>query len=245
VIVQWGSFVHADGSVAARIEVLPQRAEGNQYHAFILRWTLTGRIDANTQALLVAAIKLLEAAYSQDNQNLTLFQNDGITVAASIVTAATIGGTRVVSGPIYYEDGQRDAEFSTFRRFQIVIEALVSTGTVQLLAWAESVGFKGTGGPRFVMRQPLIQLPQKQPVAQATPIRALQRGRAIGWLDWPAPAPPQWPEHFKEDESEVLYNEPKRYGPPGAPMYVEFETTWSYVFEGAGPFVGRPTLWPQ
>jgi hypothetical protein len=243
-ILGWGNYRHEDGEVAVRIVVTPVRSEGNQYYAYDVRWSLFGHLKAATQAALVTAIAALEAAYSTENKDLVLFQTNGVTAAASLLTAGTIGGTRIVSGPTYPEDGQHDAEFSTFRRYQIEIEARRSTGQAELLAWTESLSFHGTGGPKTAHAQPLVGPPQKQQLAQQTPIRVVQQGRAIGFTDWPTPPPPQWPNDVREDEIDIKYNEPKRYGPPGSPTYVEFEVEWTYPHEGVGPFVGRPNLWP-
>lgn len=241
--LSYGGYIHADAECAVQIQTTPMRNEGNQYYAYRSHWTITGYLEAASQNALIAAITALEAAYSVDGGNLVLLANDLTTVAARLTSANCIGGTRIIEGPSYPEDGQRTAEFSTFRNYRIEVEGLVGTG-VQLLAWTESLSYRGTGGPRFVHRQPIVDLPQKQQVAQATPVRVMQEGRAVGFLDWPVPPSPQWPADVKEDEIEIRFNQPKRYGPPGSPSYREFETTWSYPHEGVGPFAGFPNLWP-
>jgi hypothetical protein len=242
--LRYGNYVHAQNEAAVRLQFIPQRSEGNQYYAYIARWMIGGMLQSDNQNDLIAAIATLEAGYSGDGGDLELIGNDGVTVAASLLSAACIGGTRMV-GPIEYpQDGATDAEFSTFRRYQITVEGLVPTGTVEILAWAESIDFTGTGGPRNVFQQPLVGLPQKQQVAAITPVTVIQHGRAVGLTGYPTPPPPQWPADVKQDEIIIRQLPPKRYGPPGTPAYVEWEIQWVYPHQGLGPFIGFPTPWP-
>lgn len=242
-ILSFGNYAHPDHEAEVRIEVEHLRDQGNQFYAYRERWTISGFLQAADQNSVIAAVAALEAAYFSDNKDLILKGNDGSTVAAQMLTRNAIGGLRVVSGPSYPEG--KGGEFSTYRSYNIAVEGLFSTGTVQVMAWTESLSFRGTGGYRFVHQQPLIGLPVKQQTALLTPIRVLQRGRATGFFGYPPVPPPQWPDAVKQDEIEITKSLPKRYGPPGNPTYVEFDVEWSYPHEGVGPFIGNPTPWPE
>jgi hypothetical protein len=137
------------------------------------------------------------------------------------------------------------AEFSTYRNYQIKIEGtypVPSAPLNTLESYLETLSFTG-GGPRFVHLQPLIGLPQRQQVAQATPFKVAQRGHAVGVYAYPVPPGPIWPIAEHIDQRQIDYEAPKRSGDPIASVYTKWPVSWTYAFEANVPLNGAPTLW--
>jgi hypothetical protein len=239
--VRWGNYLHDDGEVGVAFHKQPLRTEGQLQYGVAETWVISGFLQANNLALLQARIQALEFAYSFNNQTISLLDSLG-NVGRTMAGVTEIGGTQVVDFS-YPEDGRADAEYSTFRRYVIRVEGRyqLPVGNV-LLSWAESVTFVG-GGPRFVHKQPLTGLPQKQYVAQATPFRAVQRGTAVGLKDWPLPPGPVWPADEHTDRRQITPGHPKRSGGAVGLVFTEYPVEWSYEFEASAPLVGQPTLW--
>jgi hypothetical protein len=206
------------------------------------RWDIQGRLQAADQATLSAAITALETAYSVPGQDVGFYFDDGAPTTHLIRSADTIGGVRVVVPPGYPQG--KGAEYSTFRGYAIALEAELADDRAGLLNWHETLGFKG-GGPQFGFLEPINGLPQKQLLKQFTTFRATQSGEAVGYLGYPSPAAPIWPEAEHINQREIRYELPRRSGPPASASYTQFKVTWSYTFEDAGPLVGSPTPWPN
>ncbi len=238
--LKYGSYTHSANEVSVAISRTPRYDEHDRILSMIERWEIDGRLAADTQAALTTAINALEAAYETQGQNVGLYLDDGTTLTSHAITSAdTIGGVRVVEGPSY-PDG-RGAEYSTFRNYRIALEAEtdIAPGNT-LLFWEERIETTGGGG-RFVMLQTLTGSPQKQIVAQATPYRAIQSGRAVGYGAYPLPASPLWPASEHVDQRQVGRRSPRRRGPTGQASYEEWEVVWSYSFEDVAPLIGFPS----
>ena len=244
--LKWGTYVHDEAEVAVAMHVEPLRDQADRYWAYKWKWMIRGVKYATTQAALITALTTLENAYLAEAKDLILYSDyANSTIGSQMLTQNSVGGTRVMGGVHYPEDGQKNAEFSTFRTFEVQVEATFHTGAVDLLAWQESMSYQGTGGPAFVYAEPLTGPPQKQQVKQFTPTSILQQGSAIGRLSWPTPAPPAFP--FDEDLPlrDIQRKTPKRTGLPGLPAYTEFEISWKYVFKAITFFpVAFPMQWP-
>ena len=239
--LQYGSYLHdtADATVTISREAVID--EARRHYAQRERWTVQGVLQAASQSALTTAINSLELAYSRDYLDLKLLDADGALTSHYLRGTNALGGVRVVQGP-QYPDG-KGAEYSTFRRYEIVLESeysLAATPANLVIAWTESISFEG-GGPRFVYRQPLVEFPQRQQVAVATPFRASQRGRALGLISYPVPALPLWPADEHIDQRAVTRDHPQRVGV----FFRHFPITWSYSFESAAPMFGLPTRWPD
>lgn len=243
--LSYGGFAHQDNECEVVIRAEPMRDEAQQYYQFRDTWEIRGFVQATDQAGVIAACTALENAYARDGGDLILLANTppgGI--AAQMLSGVCIGGTRVIRGPVYPEGG--GAQFSNFRTYEITVEGIrPATVPVELLAWHETLAYKGTGGPELAYPEPLTGLPQKQQVKQATTCYCTQTGFAVGFTDWPDPAPPIFPGDEDPKERELIPELPKRYGPPGKAEYREFKVNWKYVFRRIGPFpVTHPTKWP-
>lgn len=243
-ILKYGSYAHALGEATIVITVTPLFNEQRAHYANRERWEIAGFLQAATPQALTAAINTMQAAYGLPDQSLALYLSDGVTLTSHAISAAdTLDGVRVVSGPNFPQG--RGAEYSTFRSYQIIVEADRPLASADpdpysaLLAWEETIVLSG-GGQRFVYLQTLYGLPQKQLVAAATPFRATQQGRAIGLFVYPLAPPPIWPAAEHIDQRKVSRKSPRSFDQERGSS--EFETTWTYSFESEAPLIGNPTI---
>jgi hypothetical protein len=241
--LQYGGYRHVSGEVelSAISKTLLRTPKVGYKFGVKEVWTLKGFLQAPDVPSISAAIAAIEQAYGDDFQTVGLYNDDGSPTAHIMQGANALGGVRVIS--LSYPQGQ-GAEYSTFRSYQLVIE-----GTYQVIAadfllyFSESLSFMG-GGPRFVFRQPINGVPQRQQVAQATPYFARQAGKAVGLLRYPIPPPPIWPFDEHTDKRHVSEKSPTRIGGVGSPVYIEHEVDWDFSFESANPLIAVPTYWP-
>lgn len=239
----YGNFLHPLNEAAVAITRDSLLNEAGLLYGFRETWAVQGFLQQSTQDAVTAQCTLMEAAYARDYLTLTLFANDG-SIARRLPGRTAIGGTRVLSLS-YPDDGLNTAEWSTYRHYQLRLECTYpapGAGTLTLLSFQETLSFTG-GGPRFVHLQPLVGLPQRQQVAEATPFKVTQRGRAVGLLAYPVPPPPIWPAAEHIDQRVIDPESPKRSGDAAGSVYTEWPVSWSYFFEANVPLQGQPTLW--
>lgn len=233
-ILKYGAYAHALGEATIVISTsalaTPRGGKIGQRE----RWEIAGFLQAATQADLTRAIDALKAAYAIDGQELAIYLPDGVTRTSHVLGASR---ARVVSGPSFPEG--RGAEYSTYRSYQIVIEADMPTWAAGAapLVWEESLSFSG-GGARFVYLTTLAGPPQRQRVAQATTFRVTQAGRAIGEVAYPAPSGPLWPAAEHIDQRRIERHSPRQ--PRAGGGWTEYEIAWHYAFESAWPLAGEP-----
>lgn len=237
--VRYGNYSHADNECAVIIGSRHDRTVAGHRKSTVKTYVLRGRLHGSSPSDLTNKIAALEAAYSTDFQSLILY--DGAAPTAHLLdNASSISGVRVVSGPNYPEGD--DAQYTTFRDFEITLEAeYPASPGVGLLAWSETLSFVGTGGPMTVHVPTVFGPPQKQITSAMTPVQVVQSGQAVGWSTWPVAPPPLWPA------AEVL---PRRRFNMAAPKwngqaFTEFPIMWSYEFESAVPLSGLPTPQPN
>lgn len=240
--LKYGNYQHAANEASLVISKETVFSEAGTARGLRERWHIQGRLQAAEQAALTAAIGALQAAYAIQAQDVGFYFDDGQPTSHRIVSAATNGGVRVISPPSFPQ-GQ-GAEYSTFRTYAIALEAEWLDTQASLLSWHETIRFSG-GGPQFGHLEPINGQPVKQLLKQATTFEATQSGEAVGYLAYPVPALPIWPQAEHVNRREIRYDLPRRTGPPSSATYTQFKVSWSYFFEDAGPLVGLPTAWPN
>ena len=240
-ILRYGNYQHALGEASVRILHEALFAPTGQHVATRQRWQIDGVLHGDDPAALTSAIEQLTAAYATADQDLVLLHPDGVTPTAHQLTSAeTLSGVRVTRPPSFPEG--RGAEYTTFRSYTIELEAelpAVGVGDA-LLHFEETLAFRG-GGPRWIMLSTLAGPPVAQIVESATPYHVTQSGRAVGRVNYPAPAAPLWPAALHADQATVTRRLPHRATSAGTAQPTEYETTWHYTFESATPLVGNPT----
>lgn len=241
VVLKYGSYTHALGEVALSITSRPHFNPRGLHDATLERWEISGLLRTDTSAALTTAIDALVAAYAVPEQNLGLYLADGATPTSHLLASAdTLGGTRVVEGPDF--PTSHGGEYSLHRGYRVVVEGLVPlAGTeLDLLLREESITLAG-GGPRFVYLQTITGPPRRQQVAQSTPYRALQAGRAIGRLAYPLTNSPLWPTAEHIDRRQIVRRTPRVVATTAGQSLTDFEIAWQFEFESDVPLVGGPT----
>jgi len=236
--LQYGSYIHDTNEAAVTISRVAQFTDGGLPQGYRETWQIRGILQAATSDLLTVSINRLKLAYLIQDRNLGLFFDNGAPTSHGMLSAQTIGGVRVIEGPSFPVG--EGAEYSTFRSYEITVEAEFRTLLVGLLAWTESIVFGG-GGPRFILQQPLQGMPVRQRVAEATPYTAQQSGAAVGNSSYPVPSAPLWPADEHRDQRRIELGQPRRHGN----RYSEYPISWSYSFEAAAPLIGLPRTWPS
>ncbi len=232
--LRYGSDTRSQHEATVVISVQPNRSARGFIQFTRQTWQITGVLQGDTQALVIAAISTLESAYGADGFNVYLLLDDQSTVAHQLLTANAMGGVQVVSGPSYpVGDG---AELSTFRHYTLTLQADYQNTGVELLDFENKVIQTGNGGPSLVFLETLEGIPQQQIGRQRTTYKATQTGYALGRSLWPAPAPPQFPNALLNDSISVAYTTPKQV----QNQATEYRTEWSYQFESAFALSGTP-----
>lgn len=237
-ILKWGTYAHEIDEAEVTITRTPWLSDKGERVGYDERWQVGGLLLGTSIADLTTKIDTLVTAYSTDQKDLKLLQNDGAsTTSHQLLTATSLGGTRVTSGPSFPE--WRGAEYATMRRFEVTIEARYQdAGAPATLAFVESLSFSG-GGPQVVHLETLTGLPQKQKVRRHTVYHASQSGTAIGRTTWPTVPSAVWPSALV-GKPRITRRSPKRVGPAGQPNLVEFQVDWEYQFESAVRLTGNP-----
>lgn len=238
--LRYGSYTHAQHEAAITIVTDVTRDEFDLPLRATERWSIRGELHGDDQTALLAAMAALEAAYSEDGNDITLLCDDASTVAHRIVSSDTDTGVMVTRRPSYPIGV--GAELSTYRTYEIQVEASydVREDNGAILSYTETLRFSG-GGPRHVLHELRNGVPQLQQVSQATVYTATQSGEALGFNDYVTAPPPYWGAPiFDQPNSSVAYGTPKRKGNGRDVVFREYPTSWTYQFQSASPLVGRP-----
>ena len=173
IYLQYGGYAHDPSDAEVMISREGVTSELGIVYAVRERWNINGRLHANDLPGINAAVESLYEAYSHDRQDIEL-------VGSSHVMRShdTINGTRVAMPPSFPKGN--GAENSTFRSYTLAVEGeFAFSGDGILLSWAETLSFRGVGGPKWGL---LETLNGQWPLQQFTDMSAMfctQRGSAI------------------------------------------------------------------
>ena len=240
--VRYGSYQHQENECEVLIDKSAVLSSAGIPIAHDVRWTINGCLFGDDPSDLTTKIRALEDAYSIPGQSLGLYI-DGTITAHSIPANSSDAGCQVIAGPSYPEGN--GAEYSTFRKYQIVIGATVPVEagkTDNILSFRESLQFSGTGGPLYTFLRTLNGPWQKQMVSQTSTVTCVQSGSAIGYMYYPMAPGPIFPGDEHGDKRQTTRSSPQRMGLNGQ-SYRNFETSWQYVFESVSRLSANPHTW--
>jgi hypothetical protein len=246
-VLAYGSFKHPVGQPKVSFLADAIMNQGEVVVGYKVRVDIMGLIvtqSPNAQADISAQIAAIKAAYSKPNQNVILYLADGVTPSQNVLLAnQTLGGIRVTRAPSFPEGGT--VEYATIRTFSVALEAEVpAAGPNVLWSFKEKLSFVGSGGPIWDIAQPIAGPGIPQIIKLSSPCQAIQRGEAVGYLDYWGPRwnAPKWPLAELQYLREIDMDGPRRIGQ----SYKEFPTTWTYHFKSVLPLAGTATatLWP-
>lgn len=239
--LKYGGYPHTSGEAAFSISRDGQFSPEGVYQGYVERWDISGRLHAADVASLSAAITALQAAYALQGQDIGLYNDDHSPTAHRMLNSQTVGGIRVVRQPSFPES--QGAEYTTFRSYSIGVEGEFLDLESGIVNWTEVVNFEG-GGPVYVHLKPINGVAQKQVSIQNDTFRATQAGSAVGYLGYPNPPAPLWPSDLVRAPA-ISRKTPRRKGPRGSQLFVEYEVSWNYAFESVAPLTGGPTPPPS
>jgi hypothetical protein len=237
----YGSYTHADNELRVQTQRRYNYSTQGPWKSYTETLRLRGQLQGDSTGAVDVLMKALQDGYKIQGKTFS-FLMPGLSTSIYLDNSKAIGGVRVVDGPNFEDDLK--AEFTTYRNYNLTIEADFINTDLQFLAWEESIDFEG-GGPRDLFLQTLKGLPQKQRVADNVTYKAVQRGSAVGYRAYPNPATPLWPLDEHRDQRRSAKKPPKRAGPVGDPYYTEYGIEWEYKFESVTPLAGVPTLQPE
>lgn len=236
--IKYGSLIHDDGKVLM-VSFVSERILTQRGTTERLRKTATirGYVTGSTQLELKAKIAAIEAGYGENNRDFGLYHDDHTVSAHWMPTATSLSGVKVVGG-IRWEVETPAAEYATQRTFSVTLTADYLAGdTDQLIFFTESVTIIGTGGPRRIVLEPVAGPPIQQVVSLQTSVRAIQTGAMVGLTAYQVPSNPLWPQYELFDQRQIKNDSPRRDGTG----FVEYPTSWTYVFHSTTPLFGFPT----
>lgn len=230
---KYGSFVHAAGeALVSSFNVSVERSPRGNPILTKKSMTISGIIDAGSNAELTAKLKELEAAYAKQDQVAGLFHDSGEPTVHYLPNANTLGGVR--SSGVSYPSGE-SIEYVTSRSYSVTLEADYLFED-QVLDFQETLSFTGTCSERWVYLNCLNGPPEKQIVEKVTTQKVTQSGMAMGFRSRPSPPAPLWPESEHKEARQITNTSPKVV----LGVLTDYGIQWSYSFESATPLVGSP-----
>jgi hypothetical protein len=209
---------------------------GGQMYARRISHEVKGVLSGSSSTEITQEMNALITALAVPYKDFILYHDDDSESATTLKNSGSISGV-TVDGPHFIET--RGPQYATLRDFTFTVTAeypLAGTNNF-LLSFSESVTNDG-GGPKFVVLEAVVGLPQKQQVREYTTYTAVQEGSAEGYKTWPTVPPPIWPGDLLHAPM-IRRMSPDKYGKG----YQRFGLSWRYVFASPVPLTGLPHLW--
>lgn len=194
-------------------------------------WTLTGELIASSQDELTVMIRAFETAFNSDFKDLILYDNNGQPSAHALYNKNSSSGVRIVSWSWPDEPGQ----YVISRKYQVSVKADFLQTNPGIVSYVEVIQTRG-GGPKWILKNALKGVGQRQQLNEQTPFYATQQGSAVGYLEYPPVAPPIWKNDIHLDQSSISRKTPTFQNNQA----INWEVTWNYVFESFSPLIGKP-----
>ena len=238
-ILKYGTYSHATNEATIQIAKEPVYSARGYRLGTLERWNVQGVLHADDAAALTTALDALEDAYQTQGKDLVLQTDASVDTQHKIATADTVGGVKVMHFGYPTGDG---AEYTTYRTYEIELEALRNDGeTVLYLEYEESFQTIGTGGPRRILVELLTEPPVEQTINNYTIIRVIQQGRAVGLAGHPPIPSPIYPGAVGSHDNMVSVETPRM---TNRSSQREYPISWAYQMELASaplPYVYLPT----
>lgn len=240
-IFAFGSYKHQDNeaTISTHQDQVPN-GEG-AYSLKRLVFQIRGALISDNQADLTAALLALETAYTQQNVDFVVYQNDGSTPSVHYIQAANCISVRARVLPSYPESA---GEYVYFRKYEIQIEAMMPVNPAEpLISFTETVQLFG-GGAEYYIQEAVQGPPTVIQLKEQTHYAAIQVGSAIGVSGLPALAVPLFPQGMLDPKRQMISPvSPIRETFNGALAYSRFTISWSFFFQSPSPINILPRAW--
>lgn len=222
--IRYGGYEHDTDECSIQIGTQNERSGIGIVQSSVTTVTISGMLQAASVSALTTALRELETAYSVDGRDLGLYTDAGVSTA-HVWIAGQCDSIRVISPPSYpVGDG---AEYTTFRRYQIVIEIRKPVaGGSEVVEWSQRIEEMGDGGPVILWIPCYNGPPVRQEIQPSSTRKIIQSGQAVGRTGYPTPPAPIYPEAVKRDSSRISRESPKMVNPS---RY--FAVQWQYEME--------------
>lgn len=225
---KYGNYIHPYGEInIVNLTVRNVHSGRGQQKHVLFQYYLRGEICADSGPDAISArIYEIEQAYTVEGLNCGLYTDATATTPTSHTLnnnhPNNISGNRVVQRPSFPEGGP--TEYATGRTYSIIIQALFASPESQILEYQESIQYRGTGGPRWHMREFKRGSPRPYITHQRTAQHIVQQGRSLGFNGYLEPAGPILPSFEHQDARLWIPGTPEFHGQ----QYSEWPLQWAY-----------------
>lgn len=207
----------------------------------IVRLDCSGELIYADAATIISKMQAVENAFKQGGDFTYTVGN--VLVHSLRNTADCVSGVQVLNYSFPKGDS---AQFATTRTFSFTLQGKYDVaGNEDIISWQESVEVTGTGGPLWVVVNTIAGVqtlggPLGFFLAPATAQYYHQYGHAVGFSQYPVPAPPlnsTWEFGYKRRITNTS-------GTNQGSQIRFFKTSWSYYFATdprLGTFTNTPT----
>jgi hypothetical protein len=256
---KYGGHTHPAGEVnLVNMEAIGLYTDRNERWATQYRMHITGELCYTGQSNLRPKIEELIAAYTDNDQDATLFESDGTASPHRLINADSITGVKVVHRS-WPSDGPD--EYATVRTFHIVLQATYLDADSGILSFEENVRiFQKAGEQEYRWRigntyTPVANPGGNRPFVINTPalirqtIRpdqwqyVIQEGTLVGLQSYLID---QIPPPLFSEERERGHRRIVSYGAPdwAGRGFIRFPLSWRYeFFLPSEEVVNGPTLY--
>lgn len=221
--LQWGGYRHPDwemnlASYTKRARISPR----GRIISYIYTMRLEGEILATGATDITTRLQQVINAYLAQNQDAK-FYVDGVLTPHQLPNSFSVTGNKVIE----FSHPRGDAaEYAVKRTVAVVLQGEYEDPESQLFDWHETIRWIGDCGPRDDWFAGFVR-PVRQEVCQATTMRIVQSGMAIGWAGYVIPPGPAWP---------LIEHRPLREIDPGTPRFLGqghrlYPIRWTYIHE--------------
>ncbi|WP_339730089.1 hypothetical protein [uncultured Gimesia sp.] len=238
-IFSYGNYQHAENEVTVNINMRGLENQTGYVYGVAETWVITGILQADSLAALLAKQSALQSAYQLQDQNV--LWRSGSDVVYQIQSSQTLYGVRVVNPPSFAQ-GAAPGELVNRRQYQITLEAaylfdIAAGGTIAdpyILDYEQSLSFTGNGGPTFGHLPTITGLHQKQILTESSIVTCQQSGSKVSLNAYAIPDPPleHLADYEKQDRRVFRQGNPRRINN----YVIEYPIFWTYTFERNQPF---------
>lgn len=238
--VKYGSYEHAANESSVQFSHRVNRSRLGYRETVTKTIVIRGKIHGTDPEDVNTNLAALLSAYAADGEDFGLYIEDE---SEDIVTVHFLDNDSSISGvqveAVEFPEAV-NAEFTTYRSYQITATAVYLAAEDGLLEFTETVSFTGTGGPRHVFLETATGPVVKQTVNQNTVYTASQSGSAVGMTSYPTPPAPLWPDDEDVTQRRITTISPTIMGEGN----MRYPISWSYNFVSGSSLSGTPNTGP-